>query len=162
MNFDDVPIAAVQQWLMAITDFTAREHTARLVYTHPFGAERFFPTLRMWLDNADALEKQGRFRWYTMTDLARFLARREAIRWTLLRDDATHVTLRALHPDSLDHDTWVFPGQSYSEARVVRGGAGVRVQDGMLFITASDCKRLEVELAVRHGTSQSNAVEAKR
>jgi peptidoglycan/xylan/chitin deacetylase (PgdA/CDA1 family) len=163
MSFDDVPIAAVQQWLMAITEFTAREHTARLVYTHPFGAERFFPTLRAWLDNADALANQGRFRWYTMTDLARFLNHRENVRWTLLRDHDARVILRALHPDSLAHDTWVFPGQYYSEARVVHGGASVRVQDGMLFITADDCKRLEVEITVRHGTSQTTtAVEAKR
>jgi len=163
MGFEDVPVAAVREWLMAITDFSAREHTARLVYTHPFGAERFFPTLRAWLDNADSLEKQGRFRWYTMTDLAHFLNRRENVRWTLLRDGAAAMSLRALHPESLAHETWVFPGQYYSEARVVRGDASVRVQDDMLFITANDCKRLNVELTLRHAPARSTtAVEAKR
>jgi hypothetical protein len=162
MGFDDVPISAVREWLIAITDFTARDHTARLVYTHPFGAERFFPTLRSWLDSADSLENQGRFRWYTMTDLARFLNRREKIQWTLLRDRASAVTLRALHPDSLAHATWVFPGHNYSVARVLRGDATIHSQDGMLFITANDCKRLNVELTLRHGTAPTPEVEAKR
>lgn len=163
MGFDDVPIPAVREWLFGIENFTIREHTARLVYTHPFGAERFFPTLRAWFDDVDSLQKEGCFRWYTMTDLARFLNRREKVRWTLLREGANTVSLRALHPDSLAHETWVFPDQDYSQARVERGGASVRTQDGMLFITASDCKRLDVELSLRHATGQSvSAVEAKR
>jgi hypothetical protein len=153
----------VREWLFAVEDFTIREHTARLVYTHPFGAERFFPTLRAWFDDVDSLQKQGRFRWYTMTDLARFLNRREKVRWTLLREGANTVSLRALHPDSLAHETWVFPDQDYSQARVMRGDASVHTQDGMLFITASDCKRLDVELSVRHGVGQPvSAVEARR
>jgi len=163
MGFDDVPIPAVRDWLLAVTDFVVREHTARLVYTHPFGAERFFPTFRAWLNNADVTEKEGRFRWYTMTDLARFLNRREAVRWTLLRDGAENVRLRALHPDSLARQTWVFPGRYYADARVVQGEASVRAQDGMLFVTANDCKRLNVELTVRHGMRQpTTEVEAKR
>jgi hypothetical protein len=163
MGFDDVPIATVREWLIAILQFTIREHTARLVYTHPFGAERFFPALRAWLDNADSFEKQGRFRWYTMTDLARFLNRREEVRWTLLREGANTVSLRALDPDSLAHETWVFPDQYYAKARVVRGDASVRTQDDMLFITANDCKDLNVELSVRRGVGQPiTAIEAKR
>lgn len=163
MGFDDVPIPAVREWLLAITDFTVREHTARLIYTHPFGAERFFPTFRAWLDNADALEKQGRFRWYTMTDLARFLNRREKVRWTLLRNRAATVSLRALDPESLDHQTWIFPGDTYTSARVMQGDARVHTLDGSLFITAINCKRLNVELTLGHGPGISTAqVEAKR
>lgn len=163
MGFDDVPVAAVREWLFAIMDFTQRQHTARLVYTHPLGAERFFPTLRAWLDNADGLEKEGRFRWYTMTDLARFLNRREKVRWTLLHEGAKTVSLRALDSDSLAHETWIFPSQYYSGARITRGDATVHSQDGMLFITANDCKGLNVELTVRHGVGQPiTEVEAKR
>ena len=42
MGFDDVPHRRVRDWLLAVTDFTVRQHTARLVYAHPYGAERFF------------------------------------------------------------------------------------------------------------------------
>lgn len=162
MGFDDVPIPAVREWLLAITNFTVSEHTARLVYTHPFGAERFFPTFRAWLDNADALEKQGRFRWYTMTDLARFLNRREKVRWTLLLNRTASVTLRAFHPQSLAHQTWIFPDDSYSSARVTQGDASVRTEHGLLFITANDCQRLNVVLTVGHKTETSTPDEAKR
>jgi hypothetical protein len=162
MGFDDVPVTDVREWLFAILNFTEREHTARLVYTHPLGAEHFFPALRAWLDNGDSLEKQGNFRWYTMTDVARFLNRREKVRWTLLRHKSETVTMRALDPDSLAHETWVFPDHLYSEARVTTGDATVRTQDGMLFITAKECKRLNVELTVRHAPATTTEVEAKR
>ena len=31
-----------------------------------------------------ALQAEGRFRWYTMTELAGFLNQRDAVQWTLL------------------------------------------------------------------------------
>lgn len=118
MGFDDLPIDAVRDWLLAVTDFTAREHAARLVYTHPYGAERFFGTLRTWLDHASVLQTEGRFRWYTMTELAEFLNQRDSVRWTVLRTSpplrtskgsSGGVILHASHPKTLAHQTWVFP-----------------------------------------------------
>src|SRR5579863_1064623 len=164
MGLDDVPIDAVREWLLAVTDFTVHQHTARLVYTHPFGAERFFGTLRTWLDNADDLQKEGRFRWYTMTELAAFLSQRESVRWTLLRNSAGKVVLRASHPKTLAHQTWVFPQESYREAHVVEGQGAVRVQDGMIFIAAADGRQLKVELTPQPdgGKPKTEAVEAKR
>ncbi len=163
MGFDDVPIDAVRNWLLAVTDFTVHQHAARLVYTHPYGAERFFGTLGSWLDNANALLKQGRFRWYTMTELARFLNEREAVRWTLVRSPGK-VTLRATHPKTLAHETWAFPQEYYGDARVVEGKATVRVEDGMLLVTAGDGRRLSVEFTPRRdpGHSTAEATEAKR
>src|SRR5208282_2999473 len=121
MGFDDVPIAEVRDWLLDVTDFSVREHTARLVYTHPYGAERFFGTLRTWLDNASALQTEGRFRWYTMTELAGFLKHRESVHWTLLREVGDKVTLHASDPKTLVHQTWVFPQDHYDNARVLEG-----------------------------------------
>lgn len=164
MGFDDVPIAEVRDWLLAVTDFSVREHTARLVYTHPYGAERFFGTLRTWLDNASALQTEGRFRWYTMTELAGFLKHRESVHWTLLHDMAGKVTLHASDPKTLVHQTWVFPQDYYDNARVVEGHATVRMQDGMILVTAGDGRELSVELRVHHVPERSRAetVEAKR
>jgi hypothetical protein len=164
MGFDDIPIGDVRDWLLAVTDFTVREHTARLVYTHPYGAEKFFGTLRTWLDNADDLQKEGRFRWYTMTKLAGFLTQRESVHWTLLRSSAGKVTLHASHPKTLDHQTWAFPQDYYKDVSVVEGHAAVHVQDGMIFIAAADGRQLTVELTQRRkaGRSKPEAVEAKR
>jgi len=163
MGFDDVPIAAVRDWMLAVTDFTVREHAARLVYAHPFGAERFFPTLRTWLDNADVLQAEGRFRWYTMTELAGFLNQREAVQWSLVRTSADRVALRASHPKTLARQTWTFPEQSYGEPRVLKGKATVRVQDGNIFIDAGEGRDLTVELVQRdQGRSKPRVIEAKR
>ncbi len=163
MGFDDVPTAAVRDWMLAVTDFAVREHAARLVYAHPFGAERFFPTIRTWLDNADALQAEGRFRWYTMTDLAGFLNQREAVQWTLSRNAEGKVTLRASHPKTLAHQTWIFPQEHYSDARVVKGNATVRIQDGMVLIDAVDGHELTVDLGAQDPSRRKpNAIEAKR
>ena len=164
MGFDDVPIDAVRDWMLAVTDFAARQHAARLVYAHPFGAERFFGTLRTWLDNASALQADGRFRWYTMTELAGFLSQRDAVRWTLLRTDGGKVSLRASHPQTLAHQTWAFPQEYYGNARVVEGQAKVRVQDGMIFVVAGDGPQLRVEFGLRRdpGRSKAETIEAKR
>lgn len=164
MGFDDVPIGAVRDWLIEVTDFAVRQHAARLVYAHPFGAERFFPTLRAWLDNADALQAKGTFRWYTMTELAGFLKQRDSVQWTLLRTSDDKVTLRASHPNTLAHQTWVFPQAEYGDARVMKGKATVRVQDGMILLAAADGRQLDVELTVRHNHEhlKVDTVEAKR
>ncbi len=164
MGFDDVPIGAVREWLLAVTDFATRQHTARLVYAHPYGAERFFPTLRTWLDDASARQADGRFRWYTMTELAGFLNQRDRVRWSLLRSSTGKATMHASHPKTLAHQTWVFPQQDYGDARVVEGQAMVRVEDGMIFIAAGDTPQLTVELSPRRDPPASNTetAEAKR
>jgi hypothetical protein len=115
------------------------------------------------LDNADALKAEGRFRWYTMTELAKFLNQREAVQWTLLRTSADRVTLHASHPTTLAHETWMFPQERYTNARVVKGKATIRIQDGLVLIAAVDGRELSVELMARHETrSKPLAVEAKR
>ena len=161
MGFEDVPINAVRDWLLAVTDFTVRRHTARLVYTHPYGAEKFFPTLRTWLDNAGEMEQEGRFRWYTMTELAEFLSSRESIHWRLVANHGGKVTLNASHPKSLAHSTWVFPQDSYNDAKVLDGKANVRLQDGMILIDASGGRELTVQLT-RSPQPKTQAIEAKR
>lgn len=172
MGFDDVPIPAVRDWLLAVTDFTVRQHSARLIYTHPYGAERFFGTLRTWLDDANALQTQGRFRWYTMTELAGFLTQRDAVRWSVLRSSSgtfggaasRTVTLRASHPKNLMHQTWIFPQDYYADARVVKGKAAVKTEDGMILIAAGEGRDLRVELTLRGepGRARAETVEAKR
>jgi hypothetical protein len=165
MGFDNVPIGAVRDWMLAVTDYTVRWHTARLVYTHPYGAEKFFPTLRAWLDNAAALEHAGRFRWYTMTDLARFLSERQRVRWSMERAPGGGVTLLASDAKSLAHKTWVFPAGSYSaKARVLEGHAAIAVEDGMILVRATEGRKLEVELdpSVASGGAPAHAMETKR
>jgi len=163
MGFDDVPIPAVRDWLLSITNFTAQQHTARLVYTHPFGAERFFGIIKTWLNTADSFEQQGRFRWYTMTDLATFLTQRESVQWSFTRTRPDQFLLHGSSAKTLAHETWIFPQSSYQAARVVDGHAEVRLQDGMMLITANGGKELNVELTKQASHRVPTAVsEAQR
>jgi len=164
MGFDDVPKAAVRDWLLAVTEFTARRHTARLVYAHPFGADRFFGTIQTWLDNADDLEKQGRFCWYTMTGLAQFLNQRELVRWSTHRTGVGSMVIEATHPESLALQTWVFPAAKYRHPRVLEGEARIREQDDMIFVTASNGRELKIELQSRPTLPETKpkSIEAKR
>ena len=164
MGFDDVPVDAVREWLLAVTDFTVRQHTARLVYAHPYGAERFFGTIRAWMDNAGELEKQGRFRWYTMTQLASFLNQRELVRWSARRTTSGSLVIEASHPQSLATQTWVFPVSRYTHPRILKGEASTRTQDGRLFVTATNGRELMVELQPSRDLpkGKSESIEAKR
>ena len=161
MGFDDVQTEAVRDWMLAVTDYTVRQHTARLIYAHPFGAERFFPTLRVWLDNADALAKQGRFRWYTMTGLAQFLNQRELVRWSIEQTVSGKVVVEASHPASLTGQTWVFPSARYRNPQVLKGEGAIRVQDDMIFVSAGKGRELKFELQL-HRESKPQSIEAKR
>jgi len=110
------------------------------------------------------LEKEGRFRWYTMTDLAAFLNQREAVRWTVSREGTDKVLLKASHPKSIAHQTWVFPSDSYRDPHVLEGRVTTRVEDGMLYVTAAEGRKLTVELGAGHRLNLPSAgtVEAKR
>ncbi len=146
MGFDNIPAATARDWLIAATDFAAREHVARLVYSHPVGAERFIGALQSWLDRADDLQRQGMFRWYTMSGLAEFLNRRKSVHWTVVKRDSTTLALHASDPKTLVDEAWVFPQEHYRDVRVTEGVATVRSEDGMIFVTAGNCRQLTIEV----------------
>jgi hypothetical protein len=135
----------VRQWLISITDFATREHVARLFYTHPVGATMYIRPLLVWMDYTGNLQRQGKFRWYTMTSLAGFLTARRAVQWAI--DVKEHnAFLRASHPKTLEHETWIFPKSSYGALRVTQGKAEIRAVDDKWFITAGDCTHLQVRM----------------
>ncbi|HET6845100.1 MAG TPA: polysaccharide deacetylase family protein [Candidatus Angelobacter sp.] len=144
MDFDGVPLSTVQGWLMNIADFTAREHTARLFYSHPFGAVRYMPALQEWLRHTASLSQEKQFRWYTMSGLADFLNTRSQAHWSLTRSGGT-VLLQASHPKTLAHLTWMLPKSLYRKPAVVQGKAVVSTSGDLWIVTAGDCASLAVE-----------------
>lgn len=145
MNFDSVPQPLVQSWLIGVTDYAARDHVARLVYSHPLGATRYVGALQSWMQHSHELASQGRFRWYTMTGLAEFLNSRNEVNWTLGRVE-NKLMLQASHPKTLEHQTWIFPKSQYRNLHVVQGNATIQNRDDLWLVTAKDCKHLAVEL----------------
>lgn len=152
MGFDGISPSTVREWLFSIADFTAHVHQARLVYSHPLGATRYILPLLDWLAHTSNLASEGRFRWYTMTSLANFLNTRRAVAWNL-KPEGKKAVLEANHPQSLDHQTWIVPQSRFSNLRVTRGKAEIRTMDDQWFITAGDCRRLEIKMDERRPSS---------
>ena len=130
MAKDGYPSWQIQAWLLAMTEFAAGFRTARLVYFHPPGIVGYRRAIDNWMRQTSGLEKVGQFRWYTMTELARFLNSRKQVTWKASQADGL-VTIEATHPQDLNHETWRLPATKFSEPVVTRGSARIaRDQDG--------------------------------
>lgn len=154
MQMGSISEAAVENWLINVADFTSRGHVIRLVYSHPLGATRYVQTLETWFAHARDLANEGRFHWYTMSQVADFLNERQEVTWSMQHRGANAV-LSAAHPRTLDHEAWMFPDTKYTQLRVTKGSAEIHDQDGYWIVAAKDCKTLNVSFAERQ-TSNTN------
>jgi hypothetical protein len=136
----------VEQWLSVVADYTASEHVARLIYSHPMGTVRFAGALSSWFSHTAELARQRRFRWYTMTELADFLNVRKHVEWELVPAADNTLLLRAADPNSLNHFTWIVSAARYAKPAVLKGTAEVRTQDGLWLVTAGDSPVLKISL----------------
>jgi Polysaccharide deacetylase len=134
----------VTPWLKDLTHFTADEHEVRLFYFHPTGVYLFEPSLMALIAEAETLH--GRFRWYTMAELSRFLDRREATQWRIARR-GDNERLEAESPDALKDMTWLVPANRYSEPHLVEGIAEIARDGSDWSIKATGGKKLVVDLA---------------
>ncbi|MBZ5571624.1 MAG: polysaccharide deacetylase family protein [Acidobacteriia bacterium] len=131
---DGYPSSQIQEWLQAMTDFAAGFRTARLVYFHPPGIVGYRKAIDNWMRQTSGLEKTRQFRWYTMTELARFLNSRKQVSWNASQAGGL-VTISATHPQDLQHETWRLSAARFSEPVVVRGSAQVtRANDGWMVV----------------------------
>jgi hypothetical protein len=140
----DLPPEKIKQWLGAVTDFTSRHRAARLVYFHPPGILRYEPIVRQWLEKTGEMRTEGKFRWYTMTEIATFLNSRQHVEWNVSHKDG-ELKIQASHPDSLEHQAWCLPTDKFAEPLVINGVAQVsKIENGWL-IVAGNTRNLEVE-----------------
>ena len=148
MHMGSVSEAAVQNWLVNVADFTSREHEVRLVYSHPLGATRYIETLQTWFQHTRELASDGRFRWYTMSQIANFLNQRQEVAWSIQHRGRNSV-LSAAHPRTLEHEAWIFPDSTYGEPRVTKGSADIHDQDGYWIVAAKNCRNLSISISER-------------
>jgi hypothetical protein len=148
----------VTPWLKDLTHFTADEHEVRLFYFHPTGVYLFEPSLRALIAEAETLH--GRFRWYTMAELSRFLDRREATQWSIARR-GDNERLAAESPDSLKDMTWLVPANHYTEPHLIEGTAEIARDGSDWAIKATDGKKLVVDLGSGAGNASGSRTETK-
>ncbi|MFZ0466790.1 MAG: polysaccharide deacetylase family protein [Candidatus Acidiferrales bacterium] len=146
----DYSNAAVAEWLDLSTKFTADNHQVRLIYFHPPGILPYHDEVHAWMKETAELRAAGRFRWYTMVQIARFLGSRKNVRWKLTERNG-QALLYAAQPQSLAHQTWWFPSSAFGgQPKVIQGSATVVRATGGWMIVAGEGKRLEVEAELGH------------
>jgi len=138
-----VPNAEVTHWYDALMDFAVHNHTSRLIYAHPAGAVRYADIMKTLLDRADAYINSGYFKWYTMTELAKFMTNRDQVSWQVTEDRSGLHSFRAEHPVSLKDQAWILPKRSYSHPKVVLGKAKVFEDNLNWIVTAEDVNSLQ-------------------
>lgn len=130
---DRVPKKETTEWLRSVTDFTANDHSIRLIYFHPTGILHYLDSIEAWLDHTQKLKKQKRFSWYTMTDIASFLSAREKVKWKITKSPSnktsTEIMIEASHPDSLARQSWRLATDHYVQPKILKGTAEV-IRDG--------------------------------
>jgi peptidoglycan/xylan/chitin deacetylase (PgdA/CDA1 family) len=134
----------IERWLGAVTEFAVEQHSVRLVYFHPPGMIQYRNLVDHWMERTGRLRTDGRFRWYTMTQLANFLNSRKRVIWNTAQD-GERVTITATHPVSLEHNTWRLPAISFSQPVVVQGSAQVVRDHDSWMVIAGEGKELQFE-----------------
>jgi len=136
--------AEIEHWLEAVTEFAVEQHCVRLVYFHPPGIMQYRDLVDQWMERTGRLRTEGKFRWYTMTQLATFLNSRKQVIWNTSQN-GERVTITAAHPVSLEHDTWLLPSGRFSEPVVVQGSAQIVRDSDAWRVIAREGKELQFE-----------------
>ncbi len=144
MSTEGYSSSEIDRWLAAITDFAAERQLVRLVYFHPPGILQYHDVVDRWMEQTGRLKADGRFRWYTMTELADFLNSRKQVKWKM-SDNGGLITFEATHPQTLDHETWSLPANSFAQPKIVTGSAKVLRDKDAWMVIAGDGKDLRFE-----------------
>ncbi|MDO9163378.1 MAG: hypothetical protein Q8N35_01945 [Methylococcaceae bacterium] len=114
-----VDTADVTNWLTKLVDFEVVNRTNRLVYFHPPGAVDYLPSLQSMIDRADSYANSSNhdFKWYSMTDIAKFMTNRKQVSWSVTPQSGK-LLFQASHPSSLVGQTWILPKEEYNKPTV--------------------------------------------
>jgi len=134
----------IEQWLQSVTAFTVSHRAARLIYFHPAGILEYRPAIRQWMEMTSGLRAAGKFRWYTMSELATFLNSRKKVDWKVSKRSGS-LEIKARHPDTLEHQTWFFSARRFEEPKISGGSGEVKKNDDGWLVIAGPAKALDIE-----------------
>jgi hypothetical protein len=147
LTSEDVSFTVIQGWLEALTEFVAGHEQVRLAYFHPPGILPFRQEVDNWMEITALLKAQGRFRWYTMTQMANFLNSREKVRWRFTERNGL-ASLEAVDPKTLTHQAFRFPADKFSEPTIVRGSGTVRQEGEGWVVVAGEGNQLGIQAKI--------------
>lgn len=144
---EDISFDVIQQWLEALTGFVVDRREVRLIYFHPPGILPYREVVQKWLNKTAQLKAQGSFRWYTMAQLANFLNLRKRVKWTLTERDGL-ASLKATDSQTLAHQTWSMPADTFGRPVVVRGTVTVSLDGEAWLVDAGEGNQMEVRARI--------------
>ncbi len=137
-----ISAAEVSQWLSKLIEFNWRNQSSRLIYFHPPGAMLYPAVTAGFIEKTNHYINQGRFAWYTMSDLASFQARRLKVTWTVKKHLNGSSQFEAKHPDDMSDMTWILPATIYGRPKIVQGDARVLADNDKWLVIVNTGKNL--------------------
>ncbi|MFM2343077.1 MAG: hypothetical protein RLZZ592_2730 [Pseudomonadota bacterium] len=149
-EFDEFGITDTQsgQWLLDLQSFVVNQRTNRMFYNHPPGARGHLNALAPLLTRADTLQALGRFKWYTMTEMAQFGNRRLGVQWSA-SSSYGFSSFSASHASSLKDMTWLLPRDKYWLPVITSGAGQVGYDSTNWIVTANSGTTLKFIAAQR-------------
>jgi hypothetical protein len=127
---------AAAQWLIDLQSFVSNNRTNRLFYNHPPGARAHLGVVKTFVNRAALLEVLGRFRWYTMAEIADFSQRRLQTTWSSTSANGRS-SFVASNPAGLTDMTWMLPRSRYSQPVITSGNGSVSVLDSTQWLVTA-------------------------
>jgi hypothetical protein len=103
---------------------------------------------RMWMTHTKKMLADGRFRWYTMTQIAEFLDRRDLVKWSVTHDRRNGIVFESSHPQNLSEQSWRFPKARYTKPVLDTGTGAVQDMSSDWVIVAGNGKLLKAHSSV--------------
>lgn len=119
-----VPKTDVINWYKQLIDFNVATRSDRLIYMHPPGAADWLDVLNTVMTYAKR-KGSGAFRWYTMPELANFMAARNQVSWSETGTGPGPRVFVATQPSNLNKMSWLLPKSLYDQPVVNAGRATV-------------------------------------
>jgi hypothetical protein len=115
MDFNNVPAEVLQSWLLGIADYTTRQHTVRLLYSHLYDLadyKNYQEPFGRFLDQMEKLQDEGKLLVRPMTYFANFFLRFLKTK-SEFQITSTGMTVSLENPDGLRGVTTAIPKMYY-------------------------------------------------
>jgi Polysaccharide deacetylase len=141
--FRGTPHQVVTAWLQDVAHYVADSGNIRLIYCHPPGVQFYSDSVTAMLDTTQKLQKTHTFKWYTMTDVANFMSRREDVSWHVEQIKG-QLRIQAEHPKTLADMTWRVAKSTCAVPQITEGKGMIKDASGVWEIVGGDTKKLGV------------------
>ena len=149
-NFRDFGFAhlseeRVSNWLIESSEFSAKNHTSRLIYFHPSDIlffSQYINSIKNLLTNTKNLSTKGLFQWYSMIDLAQFLNARNEVYWQVKNINQSKI-ITATHPITLARQTWLLDKKTCFKPLITVGAGIIREDKDHWIVSAKNSKSLQ-------------------